>query len=132
MFEKCIRSGITLAVKRYAKANKKYIKEQYNPDMQAHIFSIWTQTTLTGGQWSKNYQKNGFTGEKVNYFTSENEDLEIDVAYLKELHKNHKELLFLAERMKIGKLEKLLSNIKDTKTYVVHIKIMDQTLKYGS
>ena len=32
MFEKGIRGGITQAVKRYAKANNRYIKDIYNPD----------------------------------------------------------------------------------------------------
>ena len=31
MFEKGIRGGITQAVKRYAKANNKYMKDLYNP-----------------------------------------------------------------------------------------------------
>ena len=32
--------------------------------------------------------------------------LEVDVEFLKELHENHNELPFLAERMKIGREEK--------------------------
>ena len=32
MVEKCIRRGIAQAVKRYAKANNKYMKDLYNPD----------------------------------------------------------------------------------------------------
>ena len=32
MFEKGIRGGITQAVKRYVKANNKYMKDLYNPD----------------------------------------------------------------------------------------------------
>ena len=38
--------------------------------------------------------------------------LEVDVEYPKELHKNHDELPFLTERMKIGKVEKLVPNLK--------------------
>ena len=41
--------------------------------------------------------------------------------YPKELHKNHNELPFLTERMKIGRVEKLVPNLKDKKGYVVHI-----------
>ena len=51
--------------------------------------------------------------------------------YPKELHENHNELPFLAERMKIGREEKLVPNLKDKKGYVVHIKALDQALKHS-
>ena len=35
MFEKGIRGGITQAVKRYIKANNKYMKGLYNPDEES-------------------------------------------------------------------------------------------------
>ena len=57
--------------------------------------------------------------------------LEVDVKYPKELHENHNELPFLAEKMKIKKVEKLVSNRKCKKRYVVHIKTLDQALKHG-
>lgn len=40
----------------------------------------------------------------------------------KELHKKLKKLTFLSERMKIGKPEKIVTNLKDKKTYVICIK----------
>ena len=33
--------------------------------------------------------------------------------------------------MKIGRVEKLVPNLKDKKGYVVHIKALDQALKHG-
>ena len=45
--------------------------------------------------------------------------LEVDVEYPKELRENHNELPFLADRMKIGKEEKLVPNLRDKKGYVV-------------
>ena len=51
--------------------------------------------------------------------------------YSKELNENHNELPFLTERMKIGREEKLVPNLKDKKRYVVHIKALDQALKHG-
>ena len=51
--------------------------------------------------------------------------------YPKELHENHNELPFLAERMKIGREEKLVPNLRDKKGYVVHIKQLNQALKHG-
>ena len=51
--------------------------------------------------------------------------------YPKELRENHNELPFLTERMKIGRVGKLLPNLKDKKEYLVHIKALDQALKHG-
>ena len=51
--------------------------------------------------------------------------------YPKELHENQNELPFLLKRMKTGKVEKLLPNLKDKKGYELHIKILNQALKHG-
>ena len=51
--------------------------------------------------------------------------------YPKERRENHSELPFLAERMKIGREEKLVPNLRDKKKYVVHIKQLNQALKHG-
>ena len=51
--------------------------------------------------------------------------------YPKELHENHNELPFLTARVKIGRVENLMPNLKDKKGYVVHIKALDQGLKHG-
>ena len=57
--------------------------------------------------------------------------MKVDVKYPKELHENHNELPFLAEKMKIGRKKKLVPNLKNKKGYVVHIKALDQALKHG-
>ena len=49
--------------------------------------------------------------------------------YPKELHEKHNELQFLAERMKIGREEKLVPNLRDKKGYVIHIKTLNQNIK---
>ena len=46
--------------------------------------------------------------------------------YPKGLHENHNEPPFLVEKMKIGREEKLVPNLKDKEGYVVHIKALDQ------
>ena len=50
--------------------------------------------------------------------------------YPKELYKNHNNLPYLAERLEIGKIEKLVPNLKDEKMYVVHIKSLNQAWKH--
>ena len=50
-FEKGIWGGITQAVKRYVKANHKFMREQYNgKEASTYIFSIRMQTTFMDGQ----------------------------------------------------------------------------------
>ena len=44
--------------------------------------------------------------------------------FSKELHENHNELPFLVVKMKIGREEKLVPNLKDKKGYVVHVKAL--------
>ena len=57
--------------------------------------------------------------------------MEVDVEYPKELHENHNELPFLAERMKIGREEKIVQNLENKKEYVLYIRALDQALKHG-
>ena len=55
--------------------------------------------------------------------------MEVYVDYLEKVHKNHNKLSFLAERIKIGKVEKLKLNLKDKKMYT-NLKL-EQALKHG-
>ena len=126
IFEKGIRGGITQAVKRYAKANNRYMKDLNNLDEKS-IQNL----PIHRFKW-----KNGedFTPEKIDKLVKKDKRgdlLEVDVEYPKGLHKNHNELPFLVERMKIRREEKLVPNLKDKKRYVAHIKALDQALKHG-
>ena len=51
--------------------------------------------------------------------------------YPKELHENHNELPFLVEKMKIGREEKLVPNLRDKERYSVEIKTLNQALMHG-
>ena len=109
MFEKGIRGGITQTVKRYAKANNKYMKDLHNPNEK----STYLQYVNVNNKYG--WATHGFLWKRAENFTPEKKIdelvkkekrgyfLEVDVEYPKELHENHNELLFLAERMKIEK-----------------------------
>ena len=90
----------------------------------------------------QNLLTNRFLWKKAEDFTTEKIDElvkkdkreylgEVDVEYPKELHENHSDLPFLAERMKIGRGGKLAQNLKDKTRYVVHIKALNQVLKHA-
>ena len=57
--------------------------------------------------------------------------LEVDVQYLEKLHELYNDLLFLPERMKIEKVEKLVANLHDKTEYVIHIRNLKQALNHG-
>ena len=56
--------------------------------------------------------------------------LEVDVQYIQTLHELHNDLRFLPERIKIEKVEKLVTNLHETE-YVIHISNLKQTLNHG-
>ena len=57
--------------------------------------------------------------------------LEVDVSYPKELHNPHNDLPFMCERMEINGVEKLVPNLRDKKSYVIHIQALNQALQHG-
>ena len=141
MFERGIRGGITQAVKRYTKANNKYMKDLYSPD-EERIYLQYVDANLYRWAMVQNLPTHGFLWKEAGGFAPEKTDelvkkdkrgylLEVDVMYPKELLENHNKLPFLAERMIIGREEKLVPNLENKKRYVVHIKALDQTLKHG-
>ena len=69
----------------------------------------------------KNYNENSDEG----YF------LEVDIEYPKQLWNSHKDLLFLPERRKLEKVEKLVCSIEDKEKYVIHIRALKQALNHG-
>ena len=57
--------------------------------------------------------------------------LEVDVEYLKNLHKLHSDLPLLPERMKINKCTKLTCTMQNKEKYVIHIRALKQALNNG-
>ena len=51
--------------------------------------------------------------------------------YLEKLLEFHNDFLFLPERMKIEKVEKLKANLHDKTEYIIHMKNLQQALNYG-
>ena len=76
-----------------------------------------------------------FTLKKTNEFLEKKQErvyfrsISVGKEYPKELRKNHKKLPFLADRMKFGKVEKLVPNLKDKKTCAFYIKSLNHVLK---
>ena len=55
---------------------------------------------------------------------------EVDVQYPEKLLKLHNDLPFSPERMKLEKVEKLVTNLHDKTEYVIHIRNLKQALNH--
>ena len=56
---------------------------------------------------------------------------EVDIQYPKKLHQLHNGLPFLPERIKIEKVEKLVTNLHNKTEYVIHIRNLKQAVNNG-
>ena len=70
-------------------------------------------------QFNEDYTTNYDEDSNKGYF------LEVDIEYSKKLFNLHSDLLFLPERKKIKKCNKLACNIDDKENYVIHIRALN-------
>ena len=71
MFEKGIRGGITQTVKRYAKANNKYIKDLYNPDEKSIYLQYVNVNNKYGWAMTQKLPTHGFLWKRAENCTPE-------------------------------------------------------------
>ena len=61
--------------------------------------------------------------------------MEVSQKYIQSIQKTlwglHKDLPFLAERRKLGNVEKLITSTDDKENYVIHISALNQALNHG-
>ena len=87
---------------------------------------------VNGFKWVKNSSK--FNEDFIKEYDKNSDEgyfLEVDAEYPKTLFNSHKDLPFLPERKKVGKVEKLICSIEDKEKYVIHIRALKQALNHG-
>ena len=139
MFEQGIRGGITQAVRKYAAANNPYMGDKFDPNEDKTYLQYLDANNLYGWSMSQPLPTGGFRWVDVNpneiskLATRDDKGYlqEVDVSYPKELHNPHNDLPFMCERMEINGVEKLVPNLRDKKSYVIHIQALNQTLQHG-
>ena len=138
MFERGIRGGITQVVKRYARANNRYMKD-YDPQETSRYMQYLDANNLYGWAMSQPLPTGGFKWvdiipEEVKELSNKEDRgclLEVDVLYPRELHDDHNELPFMCGRMKIGGVNKLVADLYYKRRYVIHIRALQQALNHG-
>ena len=103
----------------------------------------WDVNNLYGWGMSQKLPVNNFECVKdtsefnKDFIKSYNEEsdegyfLEVDFQYLEKLHELHNDLPFLPEKMKIKKVQKLVTNLHDKTEYVINIRNLKQALNHG-
>ena len=84
MFEKGIRGGICMASHRYAKANNKYMANQFDPDKLSKYIAYVDANNLYGWTMSKLLPTHGFkwmTEEELENWKDYPCILEVDLEY---------------------------------------------------
>ena len=137
MFERGIRGGITQAVRKYASANNKHMGDRFDPKSERSYLQYLDANNLYGWAMSQPLPTGGFKWVDVNpneiselaIRTDSGYILEVDISY--QLHNPHNDLPFMCERMEINGVEKLVPNLRDTKSYIIHIQALNQALEQG-
>ena len=142
MVEKGIIGRNCHAIYQYVKANNKYIKDYYK-NKESSYFKYWDVNNLYGWTMLQKLPVNKFEKVKdtsqfnegfIKNYNEESDEgyfLEVDVQYSEKLHELHNDLPFLPKRMKIEKVEKLVTNLHDKTEYVIHIRNLKQALNHG-
>ena len=139
MFERGIRGGITQSVHRWAAANNPYMGSEYNSDAPTRYLQYLDANNLYGWAMSQSLPTGGFRRadvhpDEISELVNRGDKghlLEVDVAYLRELHDYHNDLPFMCGRMNISGVEKLVPNLYYKKRYVIHIRALKQALDHG-
>ena len=133
MIEKGIRGEISSIMKRYSKANHKYLKN-YDSQKPSQYIMYLDANNLYGWAMSKPLPYKNFnwiSESELAHWQKTPCILEVDLEYPKNLHDYHNEYPLAPERLIIEKTEKLVPNLNDKKKYVVHHENLKQYLKLG-
>ena len=122
------------------KANKKCMKG-YDKNKESSYIQYWDANNLYGLAMSQKLPINNFEWIKNAFQFNEdfmkNHNQKSDEGYflekyilknLEQLQELYNDLPFLPKRMKIGKVEKLVANLRDKTEYDIHIRNLKQAL----
>ena len=131
-YEKGIRGGICNKVHSYAEVNNKYMKN-YDKNKKSSFLMYVDANNLYGWVMSKKLPVDRFkwvddlsmfTEDFIKSYDEEGDVgylLVVDIEYPKTLSMLHSDLPFLPDRMKVNKVEKLVSNVSDKENYSIQI-----------
>ena len=130
LFEEGIRGGICTAIRYYAEANNKYMKNYDSTKKSIYLMYV-DANNLYGYAMSQKLPIKNFKFETdlsiftENFIKNYNEQsntgylLVVDLIYPTHLYKEHRDLPFLPYRGKVNKVNKLLCGLNDKNNYSI-------------
>ena len=120
-FEQSIRGGISTITHRYAKANNKYMGDDYDPSQPSKYIQYLDANNLYGWAMSKPLPTGGFKWMKnLNNWRNRPCVLEVDLDYPENLHSLHNDYPLAPETLKVGNVNKLIPNLMNKEKYILH------------
>ena len=138
-FEKQIRGGVSTAFHRFAKANNKYMKN-FDPKKPSKFLMYFDANSLYATAMCEPLPVGEFKWmgknelEKLEEFVERKGIgcvLEVDLEYPRELHDFHNDYPLATESLEIGGVKKLIPNLRDKKSMVLHGKSLQLYLSQG-
>ena len=123
MIESGLRGIIETISHRHAKANNEYMGAEFDPVKESKFISYLDANNLYGWAMSKQLSTSGFkwmTDDELDDWKHLSCILEVDLDYPEDLHNLHNDYPLASERVKIGNVHKLISNLNNKTNYVAH------------
>ena len=138
-FEKGVRGGVSTITKRYAKANNRYMGDEYDPNKPSIYIPYLDADNLHGWAMSQPLPYSNFEWLSEKELEEMLDDptkikgctLEVDLVYPTDLHDLHNDYPLAPESIVVNRVPKLIPNLNDKTNYVVHHRMLQQCLKRG-
>ena len=133
MVEKGIRGGVSTIMKRYVRSNNKYVKG-YDKESESVFIPYLDANNLYGWAMDNPLPVRDFRWMievELGGWKSVSCILEVDLEYPDELHDLHNEYPLAPEKLKIGKVDKLVPNLNNKTKYVLHYETLKLYLRLG-